>query len=73
MGEEISSPFQLTIREFDILQKSLTARENKLRADAKRCWKSYEGKVTTETKAKAYMTEAEELHELELKIVQEFS
>lgn len=47
MSEEISSPFQLTIREFEIIKKALIARGKKLRADAERCRKSYEGKATT--------------------------
>ncbi len=73
MSETLCSPFQLDIREFDILQKALYARERKLRADAKRCKAMYEGKVSTETKMKAFLAEADELSDLESKIAQEFS
>lgn len=73
MSEEVSSPFQITIRDFDILHNAITARVKKLKADAQRCRKMYEGKVTTEMKIKEYENEAEELDDLLSRIGQEFS
>lgn len=73
MSEELSSPFQLTSREFDIFHTACRARQKKLKADAERCRKSYSWKVSSETKAKEYDWEAEELDDLISKIAQEFS
>jgi hypothetical protein len=73
MSETISSDFSITIREFEILQKAVEARQRKLRGDAKICQKSYTGKVTTGMKITEYMDEADELGNLISKIAEEFS
>jgi hypothetical protein len=73
MSEQISHPIEFTIREYEILEKAFIARERKLKADAVRCHKSYDGKATTLAKAHDYIIEACELNDLLSKIAQEFS
>lgn len=73
MSEQLSSPFQITNHDFDLLLKAVTAREKKLRADAERCRLAYDGKASTAEKQRNYKIEADELNELISKIAQEFS
>jgi hypothetical protein len=73
MSEEISSPFQITNREFVILRSAIEARQKKLRADAERCRKAYTGKASTGNKIVEYLDEADELGRLLSDIATEFS
>ena len=73
MGAEISSPFQITNRQYEILDTAVRARIKKCRANAIICYKWNESKASTEMKARKWEEEADDLEELLSMIAQEFS
>lgn len=73
MGTEISSPLQLTIEEFEVIQTALLEHKKRCLAYADQCHKSYSGKVSTEMKEREWKEKAEFCDQIESKIAQEFS
>jgi hypothetical protein len=72
MGTEISSEFQVTNEEFEMLQEALQDYRKRCLSYASNCRKSYSGKVSTEMKAKEWIEKADFCTRIETKIAYEF-